>query len=197
MATKFNSDIDIDMANRDHILGLISHTPAAIRANTDDVRRHNTGIYVTDIPYDPSKIMSSIDYELAEARGYVKLDFLNVNVYNEVKNEIHLIELMAEPDWTLLKDRQFVEQIIHINKHYDTIAKMPEPVTSIPRLAMLLAVIRPGKRHLVSQPWKTVAETIWEASDEGYVFKKAHAIAYAHLVVVNMNLAAAKYRASV
>lgn len=197
MATKFNSDIDIDMANRDHILGIISHSSASIRSSESGARRHNTGVYVTDIPYDPASGMANIDYQAAETRGYVKLDFLNVNVYTEVRSEEHLVELMAEPDWTLLRDRQFVEQIININKHYDTIAKMPEPVDSIPRLAMLLAVIRPGKRHLIGQPWKIVAETIWDASDDGYSYKKSHSIAYSNLVVVHMNLLAAKLKASV
>jgi DNA polymerase III alpha subunit len=55
-------------------------------------------------------------------------------------------------------------------------------------MAMFLALIRPGKRHLAGKPWREVAETVWDKDDEGYAFKKAHAISYAHLVVVNMNL---------
>ena len=193
---KFTSDIDIDMANRDHVLGIIKHTSAAIREKDGQPRKHNTGVYVTDIPYDAGNRMSSLDYGTAEDRGYVKLDLLNVGVYNEIKSETHLIEMMAEPKWELLEDQSFVEKIIHINKHYDTIHRMPEPINSIPRMAMMLAVIRPGKRHLIGKPWREVAQEIWEVSDEGYVFKKAHAIAYSHLVVVNMNLLAASMASS-
>jgi hypothetical protein len=66
---------------------------------------------------------------------------------------------------------------------------MPEAVNSIARMAMFLAVIRPAKRHLIGLPWARVAETIWERPvDDGYYFKKSHAVAYAHLVTVNMNL---------
>jgi len=65
---------------------------------------------------------------------------------------------------------------------------MPEPVDSIPRLAMLLSIIRPAKRHLIGLPWSEVAKTVWEKDDELYTFKKSHAIAYANLVVVHMNL---------
>ena len=65
---------------------------------------------------------------------------------------------------------------------------MPEPVDSIPRLAMFLAVIRPGKKHLIGQKWGEVAKTVWDKGTDGYTFKKAHAIAYAQLVVVHMNL---------
>jgi hypothetical protein len=79
--------------------------------------------------------------------------------------------------------------MIHIGNHYDTLVKMPEPVNSIPRLAMFLAVIRPAKRHLIGKPWQEVAKSVWEKPvDDEYYFKKSHAVAYAHLVQVNLNL---------
>lgn len=184
---KFNSDVDIDFGDRDKILKLIPHTPAAMR-NVSPIRKHATGIYVTEIPYDPVNDMASIDYAVAEQRGYLKLDFLNVHVYNHVQNEEHLISLMREPDWSKLKDKKFVEKLIHLSNHYYSLQKMPEPVDSIPRLAMFLAVIRPSKKHLIGKYWKEVSQTIWEKDDYGYSFKKSHAIAYAHLVVVHMNL---------
>jgi hypothetical protein len=54
---------------------------------------------------------------------------------------------------------------------------------------MFLAVIRPAKRHLIGRTWREVAETVWERpADDSYYFKKAHAVGYAHLVAVNMNL---------
>ncbi len=186
MAIKFNSDIDIDLGDRDKLLSIIDHIPASIRKN--EVKKHNTGIYVTDIPYDPVNNISSIDYELAEERGYMKLDILNVHVYNQVRDELHLIELMHEPNWALLNDQKFVEQLIHLGNHYNSLRKMPEPVNSIARLAMFLAVIRPGKKHLIGLPWNEVSKTIWEKEEGTYSFKKSHAVAYAHLVVVHMNL---------
>ena len=65
---------------------------------------------------------------------------------------------------------------------------MPEPIDSIPRLAMFLAVIRPGKKHLIGQPWSEIAKTVWDKGTDGYVFKKSHSLAYSQLVVVHMNL---------
>jgi hypothetical protein len=53
---------------------------------------------------------------------------------------------------------------------------------------MVLALLRPGKKHLIGLPWKEVAETVWDKGSDGYSFKKSHAIAYAQLVVVHMNL---------
>lgn len=187
MTKKFSSDIDIDFGNREDVLKVIKHIPAGIIRDGNLVK-HNSGVFVTEVPVDPFTGFSSLDYKDAEARGYLKLDFLNVGVYQQVKDEAHLVELMREPEWTKLYDRAFCEQLIHVNNHYDTLIKMPEPVDSIPRLAMFLAIIRPAKRHLIGKPWKEVAKEIWNKVDGEYAFKKAHAVAYAHLVVVNMNL---------
>jgi hypothetical protein len=184
---KFRSDIDIDFADRQQVLDLLNVTPASI-IRDGKLTRHNTGVYVTDIPVDPFVGSASLDYNDAEARGYMKLDLLNVHVYKQVKNEEHLITLMQEPDWTKLYDPAICSQLIHINNHHDTLLKMPEPVDTIPRLAMFLAVIRPGKRHLVGRTWKDVSATVWDKVEGEYSFKKAHAIAYAQLVVVNLNL---------
>lgn len=185
---KFKSDIDIDFADREQILELFDLTPASILKDSK-ITKHNTGVYATDIPVDPFTGLASIDYESAEDRGYAKLDLLNVHVYKNVRDEQHLVELMRDPDWTKLYDRTICEQLIHVNNHYDTMLKMPEPIDSIPRLAMFLSVIRPAKRHLIGRTWKEVAETVWQKpKDETYYFKQAHAVSYAQLVVVNLNL---------
>lgn len=184
---KLNADIDIDFGNRDKLLELIKHTRAAMR-NVTPIRHHATGVYVTDIPYDPVNDIASIDYSEAEKRGYFKLDLLNVHVYESVKNEEHLLSLMRDPDWDKLKDEKFVEKLIHLNNQYYNLKKMPEPVDTITRLAMFLAVIRPGKKHLIGQRWVDVGKTVWDKGTDGYTFKRSHAVAYAHLVVVHMNL---------
>jgi hypothetical protein len=184
---KIDSDIDIDFGDREKLLKLIPHTRAAMR-NTNPIRHHATGVYVTDIPYDPVRDMASIDYVEADKRGYFKLDLLNVHVYNQVNSEHHLVELMADPDWSKLNDKVFVEKLIHLGNHYQSIQKMPEPINSIPRLAMFLALIRPAKKHLIGKSWREVSETIWDKGIDGYSFKQAHGVAYAHLVVVHMNL---------
>lgn len=183
----FNSDIDIDFADREQILSLLDVTPSSIIRDGKLVR-HNTGVHPTEIPVDPFTGWASLDYNDAEARGYVKLDFLNVNLYKQVRDEQHLVELMQEPDWTKLYDPAICQQLIHVNNHYDTLLKMPEPVDTVARLAMFLAVIRPAKRHLIGKSWKDVSLTIWDKVEGEYAFKKSHAVAYANLVVVNLNL---------
>ena len=186
---KFKSDIDLDFADRTKALSYLKHNPAGIIRNAELVR-HNSGVYVTDIPTDPVVGCASIDYKAAEDRGYMKLDFLNVSLYAQIKDEAHLNALMTrEPDWAKLYDRDFCDKLMHVNGHYDTLIQFPEAVNSIPRLAMFIAAIRPAKRHLIGKTWAEVAKTIWDKPTDGsFYFKKSHSLSYAHLIVVNMNL---------
>jgi hypothetical protein len=186
---KFQSDIDIDVADRVQALAMLEHTAASI-IRDDKNTKHNTGVYFTKIPVDPFAGRASLDYEAAEDLGYVKLDVLNVGLYQQITSEQHLQQLMQqEPAWDRLYDPEFCARLIHIGAHYDTLVRMPEAVNSIARLAMFLAVIRPAKRHLIGKTWQEVADSVWERpADDGYYFKKAHAISYAHLVAVNINL---------
>ena len=182
---KFNSDIDIDVANRDQALTLLKHTAASIIKDGKSVK-HNTGVYFTQVPVDPFTGRASLDYGAAEDLGYIKLDVLNVGLYTKITSEAHLQLLMQqEPAWDRLYDPEFCAQLMHIGAHYDTLIRMPEAVNSVTRLAMFLAIIRPAKRHLIGQTWAKVAETVWERpTDDGYYFKKAHSVSYAHLVAV-------------
>ena len=186
---KFKSDVDIDFGDRTQALSLLDHTPASINRDGTWVP-HNTGVYVTDIPVDPFTGRASLDHKAAEDRGYMKLDLLNVSLYTQIKSEAHLEELIArEPNWASLYDPEFCSKLIHIGNHYKTLIQMPEAVTSIPRMAMFLSIIRPAKRHLIGLPWAEVAKTVWEKpTDDSYYFKRSHSVAYSHLVVVNMNL---------
>lgn len=185
---KIEFDVDIDFADRDQAIKLLDVIPASI-IKDGKLSKHNTGVYPTDIPVDPFSSSAALDYKVAEDRGYFKLDFLNVNLYKQVRDESHLIKLMQDPNWTKLYDPNICSKLIHINQHYGTLLKMPEPVDTISRLAMFLAVIRPAKRHLIGLTWKEVAKTIWDKpADDSYYFKKAHAISYSQLVVVNLNL---------
>jgi len=188
MVRKFSSDIDIDVANRDGLLEIIPHTKASLW-HSGQLRRHNSGIYPTLIPYDPTIGAAAIDYVEAEERGYVKIDLLNMSVYEKVQSPAHLQKLMSkEPPWDRLRDKKFCEQVVHINNWHHAIIEMPEPLNSIPRMMMFLSIIRPGKKHLIGKPWVEISKTVWDKTDDGYSFKKSHACAYAHLVVVHMNL---------
>jgi hypothetical protein len=177
-------DIDIDFADRSIVLDKIKHRVAKL----DTEKKHNTGVYVTEIPHNPVDMLSTIDYEKAEDRGYFKLDFLNVSLYKDIKDEEHLLRLMKkEPMWELLQHEEFTDQLFHLNGHGTVVKKLCP--TSVEQLASVLAIIRPAKRHLVNKTWNEIEKQVWvKPSDGSYYFKKAHAIAYAHAIVVQMNL---------
>lgn len=180
-------DIDIDFLDRSKILNIIEHVPAAIIEN-NLVKKHNTGVYCHQIPVNPITGTSSIDYKEAEDRGYFKIDFLNVGIYKDIRNEEHLDQLLnQEPLWDLLLQDDFVNLLFHVNGHGSTLRTMKP--TSIPQLAAVLAVIRPAKRYLIGKDWETVLKEVWvKPSSDEYYFKKSHATAYAAAVVVQMNL---------
>lgn len=185
---KIIGDIDIDLADRAVLLNKITHIPAVI--HTDKFIKHNTGIYVTEIPQDPDTGFAAIDYKTAEQLGYCKLDLLNVNLYKQFRTRAELLATATKkPDWFKLYEKDFFTQLIHIGAHYSTLMKMPEPLDSLEKMAMFLAIIRPAKRDLIGRPWHAVEKTIWDPdSNGGYIFKKSHSMAYSHLVVIHMNL---------
>ena len=181
-------DIDIDVANRNDALRHFAYIPAAIHRDSGNVV-HNTGVYFSAIPTNAIDGCASLDHREAEKRGYFKVDLLNVSLYEHIKSEGHLQRLIdKEPNWKRLHtDRKFCEKIIHVGRHFRLVRDMKPD--SIPRMAMLLAIIRPAKSHLQYKSWKEIGQTVWEKDEDGqYGFKKAHAVSYAMLVAVNMNL---------
>lgn len=183
-----SADIDIDLADREDVLKLIDYT-AARQITQGQVRHHNSGVYVTDIPYDPINNCAAIDYETAEDRGYFKIDLLNQTVYKLIRSEEHYQELLnREPDWQRLwTDPEWAKQLIHIGSYTDLLKSMKPD--SIPRMAAFIAIIRPGKAHLQNRPWSEVFDTVWDGdASRGFVFKHSHSISYAALVALHMNL---------
>jgi DNA polymerase III alpha subunit len=180
-------DIDIDFADRTKVLDVIKYVPAAMESN-GTFKKHNTGAYCHSIPYDPLTGLASIEYKAAEERGYFKIDFLNVNMYAGIKDEAHLIQLMeVEPLWDLLEQDEFTNLLFHVNGHGHVLRKMKPK--NIGELAACLAIIRPAKKHLLGKTWTEVMQDVWtKPTTDEYFFKKAHAVAYATAVVVQMNL---------
>ena len=177
-------DIDIDFADRNIILNKIQHRIAKLETG----KKHNTGVYVTEIPHNPFNEISTIDYKTADDRGYFKLDFLNVNIYKDINNNEHLAQLMEkEPLWQLLEHEDFSEKVFHLNGHASLLRQLKP--TSVKQLAATLAIIRPAKRHLANENWDTIMKEVWVKPTNGeYFFKKAHAVSYAMACVVHMNL---------
>jgi len=112
-----------------------------------------------------------------------------MTVYNLVTSPEHYEQLLAqEPPWERLwTDSTWASQLVHVG-NYTELLKSMKP-DSIPRMAAFISIIRPGKAHLQNKPWKEVFDSVWDGdSSRGFVFKKAHAIGYAKLVALHMNL---------
>jgi hypothetical protein len=183
-----SADIDLDLADRDQLLKLIQATSAR-QLHQGQVRRHNSGVYVTDIPYDPVNSCASIDYEQAEQLGYFKIDLLNMSVYQLIKSPEHYQQMLVrEPVWSQLWiNTEWAKQLVHVGNYTNLLQTMKPD--SIPRMAAFISIIRPGKAHLQNKPWPEVFESVWDGDDSrGFVFKHAHAIGYAALVALHMNL---------
>jgi hypothetical protein len=188
MNTRIDFDVDIDMANREDFLRLVNHVPASIRNSEGNYSKHNTGVYFQTIPQFPLEGYSAVDYESAEEEGWFKVDVLNNHVYKGVKDETHLSSLMAtEPVWQLLEHKEVVEQLFHIGNYYDLVQQYKP--CSVEQLAMILAMIRPGKKHLIGKTWDEIEKEVWvRPADNSYFFKKSHSIGYAMAIVVQLNL---------
>lgn len=180
------ADIDIDFQNREHALALLQHVPAAITAGGKRAK-HKSGVYFQNIPISPVDGLAAYDYVEAEAKGFFKIDFLQNNIYEGVRDEDHLNELLSrEPPWELFLEPAVVSELAHV-RDYIHILQEIQP-KSIEDLAVCIALIRPGKAKLLGKPRDVIDKEIWKKVGTGYSYKKSHAIAFAASIVVQLNL---------
>jgi hypothetical protein len=186
---KVTTDVDLDCFNRDGILAGTECIYGRIDRPNGNIEKHPTGVYFQNIPRDPTTNVSTLDHRIANDYGYFKIDFLNVNMYEDVRNESHLIELLnKEPPWDFFEYTEVTDKLFHLKGYSELLQRFkPECVED---LAMILAIIRPSKSHLRSANWKHIREEVWsrDPGDEGYQFKRCHAISYSLAIIVNLNL---------
>lgn len=182
-----NTDIDIDFADRKAACNAIKHVAASVRTKTGQIQKHPSGVYLQNIPIHPFIDAAALEHDRAEKYGYFKIDFLSNSVYHGVRNKEHLKALMtAEIPWDFLADPAIVSQLTHIHSSFDVV-NLIKP-KSVEDLAVVLALMRPAKRHLLRKSREEIDREIWSKEADGYAFKKSHAIAYAMSIVVQLNL---------
>ncbi len=188
MCKKFRGDVDIDVKNRKELLDLIPHIPATERIVDGEFVPHKSGVFFDDIPFDPETGLASIEYKKAEELGYQKVDFLNVHVYDKVRDRAHLQQLLRTPvRWELFQVPEIVGELFQLGNQISVVLTWPP--TNAMQLAMLIAMIRPAKFHLVqADSWDEIASKIWTKPTNGKAyFKKAHAVAYSYAIMVQLN----------
>lgn len=184
-------DIDIDFYNRDDLLSRIPHVVAS-RIEKGKLKKHLSGIYLQPIPANPLTNIANIEQHQAESLGYFKLDVLNVSAYKGIRNESHINELLTiEPIWELLQEESVCSLLTHINGYHELLAKLKPQ--NIEQLAMTIAMIRPGKKHLQAkceaEGFDAIKSEIWTKVDDSlYSFKFSHSLGYATLIIMQLNL---------
>ena len=178
----FNTDVDIDVADRDKVLELFKHIPAKLTDN----KKHKTGIYFHNVPVDYLNDTCAIDYKHADDIGFFKLDVINNSAYKDIDSNKLDELILKNPNWELLLDPKIVSKLFHVHDHLDILQKLRP--RSVEQLAAVLAIIRPAKRHLSNHNWNKILKEVWiKPTDGTYYFKKSHAISYAILIVMQLN----------
>lgn len=187
-------DVDIDFKTD---FDPLQYFPEAIRASMvkdNTLVKHPAGAYFQSIPIDPITGLAAIPYVQAEELGYFKIDFLHLSAleYFENKKQIRTL-IKKDPDWTLLQDPLVVSKLFQLHRHYNLLAQVKP--TSVQTLADCIALIRPGKRHLLQPYLKApgiMQKELYAKPENGYAFKKSHAVAYAMIIVLQLHLIKAK-----
>lgn len=162
--------------------------------NDSELAPHPCGAYFQTVPKDPLTGLAAIPYERAEELGALKVDFLNLTALEAFDSRSEMLELLElEPDWTLLRIPSVVAKLFQVHAQFEILNKIKP--TSILELADCLALIRPQKRYLLdkylqdSVRWRK--DLYSKGGGEGYGFKKAHAISYAMIIVLQLHLSKA------
>lgn len=183
-------DIDLDLQTSFKPEKYFPECVRASRVNNGILTKHNTGVYFQAIPIDSWTNLAAIPYKEAEQLGYIKIDFLHLSVLDDFqsKEEIRVL-IKKEPNWNLLQNREAVSKLFHLHKHIDLLRKIKP--RSIQEIADCLALIRPGKKHLVEAYLKdkeAIRQILYQKTKDGYMFKRSHAISYSLTIVLQLHL---------
>lgn len=184
-------DVDIDLKTNFDPLELFDTAIRASRVQNGELKKHNAGVYFQDIPKDKITGLAAIPYKEAQELGYFKIDFLHLSLLDnfERKEEIKTL-VEKEPNWGLLKQKEVVAKLFQLSKHYDLVNKVKPK--SVNDLADCIALIRPGKKHLINQYLNNKEQTrkvlYVKPTDGSAYYKKSHAVAYALTIVLQLHL---------
>ena len=186
----FSFDIDLDFQSGFNPNKVFKEAVQASMVNKkDELIKHPCGQYFQKIAIDPVTGLAAIPYEEAEILGYFKIDFLHMSAIDPIKSKQEVKDLAnKEPNWDLLQVESNVVKLVHINKHFELLEKVNP--RSVDDLADVLALIRPGKRQLLSEYLTNKQKTrirLYSKTDT-YYFKRSHALAYALTIVLQLHL---------
>lgn len=182
-------DIDIDTPSKFDPKDIFPDVTSASMINDGRYRKHPAGVYFQQVPTEPTLGVASIPYNYAPYFNLFKVDFLHLTMLDHFDSKEQIRALIKqEPNWELLTDPDVVPELFQLKNHYDVLSWIKPQ--SVQELADCVALIRPGKRHLLDQ-YKidtrgTRLELYKQPLPKG-CFKKAHAIAYAFNIILQLH----------
>lgn len=183
-------DIDIDTPSAFDPKDIFADVVSASMVNGGRFRKHPAGVYFQELPTEPTQDVACVPYNIAPHFGLFKVDFLHLSLLDAFESKAQIRELMhKEPDWSMIQDPEVVAELFQLKNHYDVL-QWVQP-RSVEELADCVALIRPGKRHLLDQYKTNQIQTRKELYKQPLpkgCFKKAHAIAYAFNIVLQMHM---------
>lgn len=184
-------DLDIDLKTSFNPQVVFNTAVQASMIKNDELVKHPCGFYFQNIAVDNITGLSAIPYEEANILGYFKVDFLHLSLLDSIKSKQEVRDLAnKEPNWDLLLDKDIVSKLFHVHRHYNLLLQLNP--RSVQELADVIALIRPGKRHLLNEyltnKQATRPKLYRGAMDDKSSFKRGHAIAYALNVVLQLNM---------
>lgn len=188
-------DIDIDLQSSFDAIELFDCVQASM-VTGGEIKKHPAGAYLQKMPIDPISKLAAIPYDVAESKGYIKIDFLHLNILNTFKSKDEIRELLnKEPDWYLLRIPSVVKSLFQIHKHFDLIQRINP--NSVQDLADCISLIRPSKYALVDAylaskkvgNLNNFRNTVLYVSpkDGSAYYKKSHATAYALTITLQLH----------
>lgn len=183
-------DIDIDTPTSFDPTKLFTKCVRASQVNNEKITKHPAGVYFQGMPTDPISGLSAIPYDQAEPFGFFKVDFLHLSLLDYFGKKSQLRALMKKPpNWSLLQDDNVIPRLFQLRNSGDLL-KFVKPCT-VEELADCIALIRPAKIQLQEQYVLNKERTrkeLYRMPLPTGCFKRAHAIAYAFNVVVQLHL---------
>ena len=183
-------DIDIDTPTDFIARTVFPNCIVASRVNNERLSNHPAGVYFQNVPTDPITGLSAIPFSEAEQFDFFKVDFLHLGLRDYFDNKDQLLSLLdRDPNWSLLTDDDVIPKLFQLRNNGDLL-KYIKP-QSVEELADCIALIRPAKislqdKYIVDRE-QTRRELYKMPLPKG-CFKKAHAIAYAFNVIVQLHL---------
>lgn len=198
-------DVDLEVYDPSRFYGSYAKPFNGVRASKLEHGRmvyHASGLYFQHMPLSPNatktRPMAAYPHAIAKSKGFMKIDLLsNRHLFwfgSGLRRRDAYLDLLSHPEFPW--DRFVLESLYGkgMNPKIAQLAKWFRfarmyPPKSVDDISVLVALVRPGKKHLQGKSLDDVRAGIWQDDNGGspdMVFKRPHAVATAMTVCLHM-----------